>query len=105
MHGQTSQPGDGPDRSDRLEAQVAQLARVLERSNVVDYLALTQRPWRLFWVNFLAGAARGLGIAFGLAVLSALLLSLLKTALVHNLPVIGEWIADLVRIVELHRAY
>lgn len=83
-----------------LETKLEKLADMLDRMNLADYTALLQNPWRLLWVNFLAGSARGLGIAFGFAILSALLLYLLRGLMLANLPVIGDIVATIVRLVD-----
>ncbi len=54
---------------------------------------------RLFF-DFLSGIARGVGFSVGFSVLGALLLYLLRNMALSNLPVIGRFLAELVRIVE-----
>ncbi|BDG60726.1 DUF5665 domain-containing protein [Caldinitratiruptor microaerophilus] len=85
-----------------LEERVERLAVALERMNLADYADLTRRPWRLFWVNFAAGTARGLGMAFGFTVVAAAVLRLAALALQARVPHIGGLIADIVRMVRLN---
>lgn len=96
-------PGHAPDRA-KLEGSLSELVErlsvALERSNVLDYTILLQHPWRMMWINFLSGAARGLGIGIGFTVLTAILLYILRGLMVANLPVIGDLIATIVRLVE-----
>lgn len=54
---------------------------------------------RLFF-DFLSGIARGIGFSVGFSILGALLLYLLRNMAMSNLPVIGQFVAQLVRIVE-----
>ncbi|QIA28204.1 hypothetical protein DYI95_004435 [Thermaerobacter sp. PB12/4term] len=70
-----------------------------ERISIGEYLALFRDPGRLFWMNFLAGVARGLGAAVGFTLLGALVLLALQRAVELNLPYIGSLVADLLRIV------
>jgi len=81
-----------------LTKQVERLALLLEKSNFADYVQMTQNPWRLMFSNLLAGIARGLGVAIGFTILAAILVYLLNSMV--NLPVIGDFIADIVRIVQ-----
>lgn len=90
-------PGDG---GDSLVARVEKLTFAMEKMNLAEYTTLLQNPWRLIWVNFIAGSARGLGIGFGFAVLTALLLYIMRGLMMANLPVIGDLIATIVRLVE-----
>ncbi|HEY8393230.1 MAG TPA: DUF5665 domain-containing protein [Thermaerobacter sp.] len=70
-----------------------------QRLSIAEYLELFRHPGRLFWFNFLAGLARGLGAAVGFTLLGALVLLALQRAVELNLPFIGNLIADLLRIV------
>jgi hypothetical protein len=90
-------PGDP---GDSLAIRLEKLTLAVEKMNLAEYTALLQNPWRLLWVNFIAGSARGLGIAFGFAILSAFLLYILRYLMMVNLPVIGDFIATIVRLVE-----
>ena len=58
------------------------------------------RPGRLLWTNFLIGVARGLGSTIGLAVVIGLLVFFLQKILMLNLPVISDFIADFIRMVQ-----
>lgn len=71
----------------------------LERANLAQFMDLVQNPVRLIFLNFLGGLARGFGIAIGLTIIASLFLVLLTRLASLNLPVIGKYIADLVRIV------
>jgi len=92
-------PGDP---GDTLRDRVEKLSFAIEKMNLAEYTELLRNPWRLFWVNFLAGSARGLGLGVGVAILSAGLIYLLRGLMQANLPVIGDYIATIVRLVELN---
>jgi hypothetical protein len=72
----------------------------LERANLAEFMSLIQNPVRLILLNFLSGLARGFGIAIGLTIIASLFLVLLSNLANLNLPIIGKYIADLVRIVQ-----
>ncbi|MHB9094685.1 MAG: DUF5665 domain-containing protein [Eubacteriales bacterium] len=72
----------------------------MEKMKLAEYVELLNRPARLFYINFLAGLARGLGMAVGFTILGALLIYSLRQLQVLNLPVIGGLIAEIVRIVQ-----
>lgn len=50
--------------------------------------------------EFFIGIARGVGFSIGFTVLGALVLLLLRNMALSNLPVIGKFLAELVRVVE-----
>jgi hypothetical protein len=83
-----------------LFKNIVQLETKLERANLAEFMSLLQNPVRLLFLNFLSGLARGFGIAIGVTVIAGLFLVLLTNLAKLNLPVIGRYIADLVRIVQ-----
>lgn len=90
-----------PEWEDRrmLAGQLDELSRNMEKFNLADYLSLLNKPGRYLMLNFLGGLSRGFGIALGFTILGALALWILQRLVLLNLPLIGDFIADLVRIV------
>lgn len=82
-----------------LFKKLLEVERKLERANLADFMQLIQNPVRLIFLNFLAGLARGFGIAVGLTIIASLFIVLLTRLASLNLPIIGKYIADLVKIV------
>ncbi len=82
-----------------LYKRIQELEYKLERANLAEFMQLLQNPTRLLFLNFLSGLARGFGIAIGLTVIAGVFLLLLTRLASLNLPIIGKYIADLVRIV------
>ncbi|MCL5057679.1 MAG: DUF5665 domain-containing protein [Actinobacteria bacterium] len=85
---------------DALRRKVSELSMNMEKMKLAEYVDLLNSPWRLLWVNFISGIARGLGIAVGFAILGALAIIFLQKLVALNLPVIGGIIADIVQIVQ-----
>jgi hypothetical protein len=56
-------------------------------------------------INFANGLVRGLGIAIGASILAGIFLIVLRRLVFLNLPVIGGFIAELVKIVNAHNGY
>ncbi|MBS3969492.1 MAG: hypothetical protein KGZ94_05175 [Clostridia bacterium] len=82
-----------------LEEKLSNLAYMLEKAQIREYVSLLENPKKLIYVNFLAGVARGLGMAVGFTLLGALALYLLQKVVLLNLPLISDFIADIVRMV------
>ncbi|MCL6604142.1 MAG: DUF5665 domain-containing protein [Paenibacillus sp.] len=76
------------------------LAQQMEKSRIAQYTELIHSPWRLIWLNVLSGTARGLGIALGFTFFAATIIYVLQVLGALNLPIIGDYIADIVRIVQ-----
>lgn len=77
-----------------------ELAQQMEKSRIAQYTELLHSPWRLIWLNILSGTARGLGIALGFTFFAATIIYVLQVLGALNLPIIGDYIADIVRIVQ-----
>ncbi len=84
----------------RLNRKLEEMAETMHKIGVAEYIEMLRHPRRLFWINFWSGVARGLGMAIGFTILAALVLYLLQRAILLNLPVIGDFIADIVQIVQ-----
>ncbi|NLU50872.1 MAG: hypothetical protein GXX09_10825 [Syntrophomonadaceae bacterium] len=77
-----------------------ELSANMERMRLAEYVEMLENPRRLLYINFLIGISRGLGGAVGATILAAIVLYFLQKAGVLHLPVIGDFIAELVRIVQ-----
>ncbi|MEG3070381.1 MAG: hypothetical protein HQP61_08740 [Peptococcaceae bacterium] len=84
-----------------LQIKITDLAVKIEKMKLAEYVQLLNRPWRLLYINFIAGIGRGLGIAVGFTILGAVVLYILKHLVMLNLPWIGGFIAEIVRMVQL----
>ncbi|MFC5403078.1 DUF5665 domain-containing protein [Cohnella soli] len=82
--------------SERLE----RLSIDMERSQLRDYVNLMQRPWQLIWRNLIAGISRGIGITIGFTFFAATIVYVLQFLGALNLPIVGDYIANIVRIVQ-----
>ena len=72
----------------------------MEKTRIAEYVQYLDRPWKLIWTNFLIGIARGLGSTIGLAVVIAALVFFLQNLLMLNLPIISDFIADFILMVQ-----
>ncbi|MGB9885561.1 MAG: DUF5665 domain-containing protein [Moorellales bacterium] len=82
-----------------LGEKVEALAEHLARREEIVVGDLLHRPRRLIYVNFVAGVARGLGMAVGFTLLGALVLYILRLVVLLNLPGISSFIATIIRLV------
>ena len=69
-----------------------ELVKVLSAADVVEFLEYLKSGKRVFWVNFRAGVAKGLGVTVGMTVILGILIWVL-TMLV-DLPLVGEYFQD-----------
>ena len=99
-HKNAEEPPVTQDSVDLMNKKLQKIAEYFEKSKIDEYIELSNKPGRLIWLNFLSGLSRGFGTAIGFTVLSAIALYVLKEVVQLNLPGIGRYIADIVKIVE-----
>lgn len=85
---------------ERLRRRLEELTLRMEQLRLEDYLRYAQNWRRQLLMHFLSGMIRGIGFSIGFTVLGALLLYVLRNMALANLPVIGRFLAEIVRIVE-----
>lgn len=86
-----------------MEERIDRWAIFLEKTKIDDLLHNYANPKRLIFVNILAGLARGLGLTIGTALVLALLGYILNQFI--SLPIIGEYIANLLDTIHINRQY
>ncbi|NLN17883.1 MAG: hypothetical protein GX162_01215 [Firmicutes bacterium] len=94
-----SEANDQKNRRDLLH-RLEQATDAFVKSGIADYVELFRHPRRMIWLNFVAGLARGFGMAVGFTVIGAVFLLSLARLATLNLPIIGEFVADVARIVQ-----
>lgn len=86
-----------------LLENIDKLNKSLQRNNFLDLVELLGDRKKLFIRNFTGGIFKGIGIGIGVTLITAILLILLQKIVALNIPVIGEFIADIVDIVQSSR--
>ena len=86
-----------------LNASIQKLSKTLQEWNISDFTYILGSKKEIIRRNLLAGVFRGVGIGIGVTIITAILVVILKKIVTLNIPVIGEYIADIVEIVERSR--
>ena len=98
--GESKSLGEEREHISAIYRMTSDIAHQLEKARIAEYAQLLTRPWKLIWTNLLAGLARGVGIAIGFTFFAATIIYFLQALGALNLPIIGDYIADIVRIVQ-----
>ena len=93
---------DPAEKNEFIDHKLEVLIRHLESLRIAEYMELLQKPTRLILTNFIAGIARGLGIALGATLVFALMLEFLRRVILLNMPGIGSFVAEIMKFVEAH---
>lgn len=83
-----------------VEKKLDKIMLNMEKFKFVDYVYYLDHPRKLFFRNFIAGISRGFGIGVGFTLLGALIIYILNIIVNWNIPVLGNFITEIVRIVE-----
>jgi Domain of unknown function (DUF5665) len=86
---------------EQMNKNIEKLAGHFEKVTVQDYLRFVGNPWKVLWVNLLAGIMRGFGLAIGATLILAVIMIVLTKILSHliTLPFVGQQVAQLVEMV------
>lgn len=86
-----------------LVENLEKINKTLARNNVLELVELLGDKKKLFVRNLITGIFKGIGIGIGVTVITAILIILLQKIVALNIPVIGEFISDIVGIVQNSR--
>ncbi len=87
---------------DKILSKLDEIAERINGISLAEYKKMIESPRRMILINFISGLARGLGIAIGATVLAAIFLIFLFKIAQLNLPIIGAFIARIVKIVQTY---
>ncbi len=79
--------------------QIDNLNRNLLKSNIIEISQLLGNRKKLLLINLISGISRGIGIGIGVTLITAILVWILQKIVTLNVPVIGEYVSDIVEIV------
>lgn len=84
----------------RINKKIEKLNKILEEKNIQEFLYILGSKKEIIKRNFLAGISRGIGIGIGVTLITSILVIVLQKIVTLNIPIIGEYIAEIVEIVE-----
>ncbi len=87
-------------KKEKLDKKLDQVNDLLKKSNLEEMAYLIGDRKQIFLRNFWAGLWRGVGIGIGVTVITATLVAILQRIVALNIPIIGEFVADIINIVE-----
>lgn len=90
-------------RLEKLMKSIDDLNYMLIKNRFIDLSEILGNRKELIIRNLLSGIAKGVGIGIGFSILTAILIIILQKIVTLNIPVIGDYITDIVDIVERNR--
>lgn len=83
-----------------LKNKIDKISDNLEKANIIEISYILGNKKEILKRNLIAGIARGVGIGIGVTLITAMLIYILQKIILLNIPVIGDYITDIVQIVE-----
>ena len=87
----------------KINKKIDKINASLEKTNIIEISYIMGNKKEILKRNLIAGIARGIGIGIGITIITAIIVYLLRKLIMLNIPVIGDYIADIVEIVEKSR--
>lgn len=87
----------------KINKKIDKINNMLEKSNIIQLSYVIGSKKEILKRNLIAGISRGMGIGIGVTIITAIIIYLLRKLIMLNIPVIGDYIADIVEIVERSR--
>ena len=87
----------------KINKKIDKINKTLEKSNIIELSYIIGSKKEILKRNLIAGISRGVGIGIGITIITALIIYLLRKLIMLNIPVIGDYIADIVEIVARSR--
>ena len=88
---------------DVLNTSINNLIETFQKSNIEEWTYIFGSKKEIIKRNLIAGIFRGVGIGIGVTIITAILIILLQRIVALNIPIIGEYIVDIVEIVQRSR--
>ena len=76
---------------------------MLQNMNIHDSLYILGSKKEIIKRNLLAGIARGIGGGIGFTIITAVIIYFLQKIVRLNIPILGEYIIDLLNIIEKNK--
>lgn len=89
----------------KLSKQIDELNKTMQISNIREIVYILGDKKKMFFTNVLAGIGRGIGIGIGVTIITAIIVYTLQKIVMLNIPVIGNYISDIVDIVQRNSNY
>ena len=83
-----------------LEEKLDKINRTLSKNNLLELAEPLGNTKKVIIRNFFAGISKGFGIGIGFTILTAIIIYILQKIVRLNIPIIGQYIANIAKIVE-----
>lgn len=83
-----------------LKEQIDKLNYNLNKNKFIDLIEILGNKKEIIFRNLFSGIWKGIGIGIGVTLVTAVIIVILQKIIKLNIPIISEYITDIVEIVE-----
>ena len=87
----------------KINKKIDKTNKKSQKTNILELIYIMGNNKEILKRNLIAGISRGVGIGIGVTIITAIIVYFLRRLIMLNIPVIGDYIADIVEIVERSR--
>lgn len=87
----------------KLEDKIDDLNYKITKNKIVELSEIIGNWRKLLWRNFISGIVKGIGFSIGFSIVTAIIVVILNRIITLNIPVISQYIADIVEIVQMNK--
>ena len=87
-------------KKEKLNEKLDEVGNILKKSHIEEITYLLGNKKQIFIRNLIAGVSRGVGIGIGVTLITTILVNVLQKIVTLNIPVIGEYVSDIIDIVK-----
>lgn len=84
----------------KINQKIDNINKKLDKSGIMEMSYIMGSKKEIIKRNLIAGMSRGIGIGIGITLISSIIVYFLQKLIKLNIPVLGEYIADIVEIVQ-----
>ena len=84
----------------KINKKIDDINEKIDKYRIVEISYIIGDKKEIIKRNLLAGISRGIGIGIGITLISSAIVYLLQKIIKLNIPILGEYIADIVAIVK-----
>jgi len=84
----------------KINQKIDDINEKIEKSKIFQMSYVIGSRSEIIKRNLLAGIAKGVGLGIGVTIVSAIIVYILQRIIRLNIPIVGEYIADIVSIVQ-----
>ena len=84
----------------KINQKIDNINKKLDKSGIIEMSYIMGSKKEIIKRNLIAGMSRGIGIGIGITLISSIIVYFLQKLIKLNIQVLGEYIADIVEIVQ-----